>query len=642
MGKVVGIDLGTTNSCVSVMEGGKPTVIANAEGFRTTPSVVAYTKNQDQLVGQIAKRQAVMNPDNTFYSVKRFIGRRVDEVNEESKEVSYGVEKAGSNVKVKCPVLDKQFAPEEVSAQVLRKLAEDAGKYLGESVTQAVITVPAYFNDSQRQATKDAGKIAGLEVLRIINEPTAAALAYGLDKKSNERILVFDLGGGTFDVSVLEVGDGVFEVLSTSGDTHLGGDDFDKVIVDHLAETFKSNEGIDLRQDKQALQRLTEAAEKAKIELSSATQSEINLPFITATPEGPKHLDLTLTRAKFEELASKLIDRCRIPVEQALKDAKLSSGELDEIVMVGGSTRIPAVLELVKRTTSKDPNQTVNPDEVVAVGAAIQGGVLAGEVKDILLLDVTPLSLGVETLGGVMTKMITRNTTVPTKKTETYSTAVDGQTNVEIHVLQGEREMASDNKSLGTFRLDGIPPAPRGVPQIEVTFDIDANGILSVTAKDKGSGKEQSISITGASTLSDSEVDKMVKDAESNASADKEKRERIDLKNECETLVYQAEKQLAELGDKVDADAKTKVEDKRIKLQEATKEENYDSMKSLKEELQQELYTLGASVYQQEAAQAGGSAPGADAGANGNGASPGATGGGSSDDVIDAEFTESK
>ena len=636
MGKVVGIDLGTTNSCVSVMEGGKPTVIANAEGFRTTPSVVAYTKNQDQLVGQIAKRQAVMNPDNTFYSVKRFIGRRVDEVNEESKEVSYGVEKAGANVKVKCPVLDKQFAPEEVSAQVLRKLAEDAGKYLGETVTQAVITVPAYFNDSQRQATKDAGKIAGLEVLRIINEPTAAALAYGLDKKSNERILVFDLGGGTFDVSVLEVGDGVFEVLSTSGDTHLGGDDFDKVIVDHLAETFKSNEGIDLRQDKQALQRLTEAAEKAKIELSSATQSEINLPFITATPEGPKHLDLTLTRAKFEELAANLIDRCRIPVEQALKDAKLSSSELDEIVMVGGSTRIPAVLELVKRTTSKDPNQTVNPDEVVAVGAAIQGGVLAGEVKDILLLDVTPLSLGVETLGGVMTKMITRNTTVPTKKTETYSTAVDGQTNVEIHVLQGEREMASDNKSLGTFRLDGIPPAPRGVPQIEVTFDIDANGILSVTAKDKGSGKEQSISITGASTLSDSEVDKMVKDAEANASADKEKREKIDLKNQAETLVYQAEKQMGELGDKVEADAKAKVEEKRMKLQEAINAEDYDAMKTLLEELQQELYTVGASVYQQEGA-AGGAAPGGDAGA---GAAPG--GGDASDDVIDAEFTETK
>ena len=637
MGKVVGIDLGTTNSCVSVMEGGKPTVIANAEGFRTTPSVVAYTKNQDQLVGQIAKRQAVMNTDNTFYSVKRFIGRRVDEVNDESKEVSYSVEKSGSNVKVKCPVLEKQFAPEEVSAQVLRKLAEDAGKYLGETVTQAVITVPAYFNDSQRQATKDAGKIAGLEVLRIINEPTAAALAYGLDKKSNERILVFDLGGGTFDVSVLEVGDGVFEVLSTSGDTHLGGDDFDKVIVDHLADSFKSNEGIDLRQDKQALQRLTEAAEKAKIELSSATQSEINLPFITATPEGPKHLDLTLTRGKFEELASTLIDRCRIPVEQALKDAKLSSSELDEIVMVGGSTRIPAVLELVKRTTGKDPNQTVNPDEVVAIGAAIQGGVLAGEVKDILLLDVTPLSLGVETLGGVMTKMITRNTTVPTKKSETYSTAVDGQTNVEIHVLQGEREMASDNKSLGTFRLDGIPAAPRGVPQIEVTFDIDANGILSVTAKDMGSGKEQSISITGASTLSDNEVEKMVKDAESNASADKEKREKIDLKNQAETLAYQAEKQLAELGDKVDAEAKAKVEEKATKLKEATEKEDFDSMKTLLEELQQELYTVGASVYQQAGAEAAASGEeGAAAGNSGDGS------GNAGDDVIDAEFTETK
>ena len=634
MGKVVGIDLGTTNSCVSVMEGGKPTVIANAEGFRTTPSVVAYTKNQDQLVGQIAKRQAVMNPENTFYSVKRFIGRRVDEVNEESKEVSYGVEKAGSNVKVKCPVLNKQFAPEEVSAQVLRKLAEDAGKYLGETVTQAVITVPAYFNDSQRQATKDAGKIAGLEVLRIINEPTAAALAYGLDKKSNEKILVFDLGGGTFDVSVLEVGDGVFEVLSTSGDTHLGGDDFDKVIVDHLADTFKSNEGIDLRSDKQALQRLTEAAEKAKIELSSATQSEINLPFITATPEGPKHLDLTLTRAKYEELASKLIDRCRVPVEQALKDAKLASSELDEVVMVGGSTRIPAVLELVKRVTGKSPNQTVNPDEVVAVGAAIQGGVLAGEVKDILLLDVTPLSLGVETLGGVMTKMIPRNTTIPTKKSETYSTAVDGQTNVEIHVLQGEREMASDNKSLGTFRLDGIPPAPRGVPQIEVTFDIDANGILSVTAKDKGSGKEQSISITGASTLSDNEVEKMVKDAEANASADKEKRERIDVKNQAETLVYQAEKQLGELGDKVGAEDKAKVESSSAKLKEAIEKDDFDTMKSELETLQQALYAAGAAVYQQAAGAEGAAAgaPGAEAGGSGA----------AGDDVIDAEFTESK
>jgi len=629
MGKVVGIDLGTTNSCVAVMEGGKPTVIANAEGFRTTPSVVAYTKNQDQLVGQIAKRQAVMNPENTFYSSKRFVGRRVDEVNDESKEVSYGVEKAGSNVKLKCPILDKQFSPEEVSAQVLRKLSDDAGKYLGETVTQAVITVPAYFNDSQRQATKDAGKIAGLEVLRIINEPTAAALAYGLDKKSNERILVFDLGGGTFDVSVLEVGDGVFEVLSTSGDTHLGGDDFDRVIVDHLASTFKGNEGIDLRQDKQALQRLTEAAEKAKIELSNATQSEINLPFITATPEGPKHLDLTLTRGKFEELASTLIDRCRVPVEQALKDAKLSTGEIDEIVMVGGSTRMPAVKELVKRVTTKDPNQTVNPDEVVAVGAAIQGGVLAGEVKDILLLDVTPLSLGVETLGGVMTKMISRNTTVPTKKAETYSTAVDGQTNVEIHVLQGEREMASDNKSLGTFRLDGIPPAPRGVPQIEVTFDIDANGILSVNAKDKGSGKEQSISITGASTLSDNEVDKMVKDAEMNASADKEKREKIDIKNQAETLVYQAEKQIGELGDKVDEAAKAKVEEKRVKLKEATEKDDYVSMKSLVEELQQELYSLGASVYQQ-------------ANAASQASDDSKTDSNDGDEVIDADFTETK
>ncbi len=631
MGKVVGIDLGTTNSCVAVMEGGKPTVIANAEGFRTTPSVVAYTKNQDKLVGQIAKRQAVMNPENTFYSAKRFVGRRVDEVSQESKEVSYAVEKSGSSVKLKCPVLDKQFSPEEVSSQVLRKLAEDAGKYLGETVTQAVITVPAYFNDSQRQATKDAGKIAGLEVLRIVNEPTAAALAYGLDKE-NEKILVFDLGGGTFDVSVIEAGDGVTEVLSTSGDTHLGGDDFDRCIVDHLASTFKSNEGIDLRQDKQALQRLTEAAEKAKIELSNATQSEINLPFITATPEGPKHLDLNLTRAKFEELAASLIDRCKIPVEQALKDAKISTSEIDEVVMVGGSSRIPAVLDLVKTITGKDPNQTVNPDEVVAVGAAVQGGVLAGEVKDILLLDVTPLSLGVETLGGVMTKMISRNTTVPTKKSETYSTAVDGQTNVEIHVLQGEREMASDNKSLGTFRLDGIPSAPRGVPQIEVTFDIDANGILSVTAKDKGSGKEQSISITGASTLSDNEVDKMVKDAETNASADKEKRDRIDLKNQSETLVYQTEKQLAELGDKIDQATKSKVEEKSKALKDAVANEDYDSMKKLLEELQQELYAVGSSVYQQPGNQppAAGSEQQTSSDKN------------DGDDVIDADFTESK
>ena len=456
MGKVVGIDLGTTNSVVAVMEGGKPSVIANAEGFRTTPSVVAYAKNGDRLVGQIAKRQAVMNPENTLYSVKRFIGRQYDEVNNESSEVPYKIAKVGGNVKIETSD-GKQYAPEEISAQVLRKLVDDASKYLGEKVTQAVITVPAYFNDSQRQATKDAGKVAGVEVLRIINEPTAAALAYGLDKKSNETILVFDLGGGTFDVSILEVGDGVFEVLSTSGDTHLGGDDFDKKLVDYLAEDFAKKEGIDLRKDKQALQRLTEAAEKAKIELSSVSQAEVNLPFITATQDGPKHLETTLTRAKFEELCSDLIDRCGVPVQNALKDAKLSKSEIDEVVLVGGSTSIPAVQSLVEKILGKPANQTVNPDEVVAIGAAIQGGVLAGEVKDILLLDVTPLSLGVETLGGVMTKLITRNTTIPTKKSEVFSTAVDGQTNVEIHVLQGEREMANDNKDLGVFRLDGIP-----------------------------------------------------------------------------------------------------------------------------------------------------------------------------------------
>ena len=643
MGKVVGIDLGTTNSCVAVMEGGKPTVIANAEGFRTTPSVVAYTKNKDQLVGQIAKRQAVMNPGNTFYSAKRFIGRRTEEVGEELKEVAYEVKNAGSRMKIDCPVLAKEFAPEEVSAQVLRKLADDASTYLGDKVTQAVVTVPAYFNDSQRQATKDAGKIAGLEVKRIINEPTAAALAYGLEKKNNERILVFDLGGGTFDVSVLEVGDGVFEVLATSGDTHLGGDDFDKMIVDHLANTFKSEEGIDLRQDKQALQRLTEAAEKAKIELSSATQSEINLPFITATQDGPKHLNVTITRARFEELSSHLIDRCRTPVERALADAKLSPGELDEVVMVGGSTRIPAVKDLVKKVTGKDPNQSVNPDEVVAVGAAIQGGVLSGDVKDILLLDVTPLSLGVETLGGVMTRMIDRNTTIPTKKEQVYSTAVDGQTNVEIQVLQGEREMAKDNKSLGTFKLEGIPPAPRGVPQIKVTFDIDANGILNVTARDEGSGKEQSISITGSSTLNDKEVNRMVKDAEENAAADKQKREHIDLRNEADSLAYQAEKQLAELGDKLPAAEKEKVEALNKDLKEALEGEDLNRIRSLKDQVQQALYTAGASVYQQAAGQgSGGAAPGQDptATAGAGAATGGASSGG--DDVIDADFTETK
>ncbi|MCX7594026.1 MAG: molecular chaperone DnaK [Fischerella sp.] len=634
MAKVVGIDLGTTNSCVAVMEGGKPTVIANAEGFRTTPSVVAFAKNGDRLVGQIAKRQAVMNPENTFYSVKRFIGRKYDEITHEATEVSYKVLRDSSgNVKLDCPVAGKQFAPEEISAQVLRKLVEDASKYLGEQVTQAVITVPAYFNDSQRQATKDAGKIAGIEVLRIINEPTAASLAYGLDKKSNETILVFDLGGGTFDVSILEVGEGVFEVLATSGDTHLGGDDFDKKIVDYLAEEFKRQEGIDLRKDRQALQRLTEAAEKAKIELSSVTQAEINLPFITATQDGPKHLDMTLTRAKFEELCSDLIDRCRVPVEQALRDAKLTKNDIDEVVLVGGSTRIPAVQDLVKRLIGKDPNQSVNPDEVVAVGAAIQAGVLAGDVTGILLLDVTPLSLGVETLGGVMTKIIPRNTTIPTKKSEVFSTAVDGQTNVEIHVLQGEREMASDNKSLGTFRLDGIPPAPRGVPQIEVTFDIDANGILNVTAKDKGTGKEQSISITGASTLDKSEVERMVKEAESHAAEDKARRERIDRKNQADSLAYQAEKQLQELGDKVSAADKSKVEGLVKDLRDAISKEDDEQIKKLMPELQQALFAVGSNIYQQA---------GAGASAGPTGTSDGASSSSSGDDVIDADFTESK
>ena len=624
MTKVIGIDLGTTNSCVAVMEGGNPTVIANAEGFRTTPSVVAYTKGKDQLVGQIAKRQAVMNADNTFGSVKRFIGRRTDEVTDETKDVPYTVESVGSKIKIRSSWMEKSFSPEEISASVLRKLADDASKYLGQTVTQAVVTVPAYFNDSQRQATKDAGKIAGLEVLRIINEPTAAALAYGLDKKDAEKILVFDLGGGTFDVSILEVGDGVFEVISTCGDAHLGGDNFDKVLVDYMAETFQKEEGIDLRKDSQALQRLTEAAEKTKIELSASTQSEVNLPFITATADGPKHLTLTVTRAKFEELSSDLIDRCKKPVQQAIKDAKLSAHDLSEVVMVGGSSRIPAVLELVKAATGQEPNQTVNPDEVVAIGAAVQGGVLSGEVKDILLLDVTPLSLGVETMGSVVNVMVPRNTTIPTNKTEIYSTAMDGQTSVEIHILQGERQMVSDNKSLGTFRLDGIPAAPLGVPQVEVAFDIDANGILSVTAKDKGSGKEQSITISGASTLSEDEVDRMVKDAEAHADSDQQKREAIDTKNEAESLIYQAEKQLLELEGKISAEAETKVELVLSELKETLQTENTALIKERLDGVKTALMEMGASLYSQQEESPEASQPNSE-----------------NDDVIDAEFVES-
>ena len=601
MTKVVGIDLGTTNSVIAVMEGGKPVVIANKEGLRTTPSVVAYTKKQDKLVGNIAKRQAVMNPENTFYSVKRFIGRKYDVVKNDTDQLSYEVKSDNeTNIKLDCPSLNKSFAPEEISAQILRKLVEDASTYLGQSVSKAVITVPAYFNDSQRQATKDAGQIAGLDVLRIINEPTAASLSYGLDKKNNETILVFDLGGGTFDVSVLEVGDGVFEVLSTSGDTNLGGDDFDHKIVDWLVSEFKNDEGIDLSKDRQSLQRLTEAAEKAKMELSSLLQTDINLPFITSTDTGPKHLEKNITRVKFEELCADLISRCKIPVDNALKDAQLTSVDIDEVVLVGGSTRIPAIHSLVKDYIGKEPNQSVNPDEVVAIGAAVQAGVLAGEVKDILLLDVTPLSLGVETLGGVMTKIITRNTTVPTKKSEVFSTAVDNQPNVEIHVLQGEREFTRDNKSLGTFRLDGIMSAPRGVPQIEVTFDIDANGILSVTAKDKGTGKEQSITITGASTLPKEEVEQLVKEAQENADLDKQKREKIDTKNNADSLIYQTEKQLKEMGDKIDSSDKEQIEAKIQQLKQALQDENYVDIESLQTSLQQSMMDIGKKAYQED------------------------------------------
>lgn len=639
MGKAVGIDLGTTNSVVAVMEGGKPTVITNAEGGRTTPSVVAFTKSGERLVGQLARRQAVLNPENTVYSIKRFIGRRFGEVESERKIVSYKV-KEGPDGGCKVAIQGKDYAPEEISAMVLRKLKEDAEKYLGEKVTSAVITVPAYFNDSQRQSTKNAGTIAGLEVLRIINEPTAAALAYGLDKKGvNETILVFDLGGGTFDVSVLEVGDGVFEVKSTSGDTHLGGDDFDHCVVNWVADEFTKLEGIDLRKDRQALQRLTEASEKAKIELSAVTETNISLPFITADATGPKHLEMKLTRARFNELTHDLVERCRNPMEQSLKDAKLTYHDLNEVVLVGGSTRIPAVQDLVKSLTGgKEPNQSVNPDEVVAVGAAVQAGVLGGEVKGIVLLDVTPLSLGIETMGGVFTKLVERNTTIPTRKSEVFSTADDSQTAVDIYVFQGERPMARDNKLLGNFRLDGIPPAPRGVPKVEVTFDIDANGILNVTARDQTTGKEQKITITASTNLGKDDIERMVREAESHAAEDRKRKEEADVRNEADSLCYAVERQIRELGDRsggVKARAEMLVEDLRQKLKE---ESDSESIRNLMNDLRGVLVIL-----QQEAQMAGARAGGGGGEGHAEGGD-GADGGFSSsggDDVVDAEFRAS-
>lgn len=597
--KIFGVDLGTTNSVVAVMEGGQPTVVNNTEGLRTTPSIVAYTKNKDLLVGQIAKRQAVINPENTFSSIKRFMGSKYSELSEESKEISYKlIGDNKDNVKIICSNMDKQFSPEEISSQILRKLSNDVSLYMGQTVNEAVITVPAYFNDAQRQATRDAGRIAGLDVKRIINEPTAASLAYGLEKKNNELVLIFDLGGGTFDVSLLEVGDGVFEVLATSGDTKLGGDDFDKKIVDFVLKNFKAKENIDLTSDPQALQRLTEAAEKAKIELSNLSETTINLPFITANQDGPKHIEEKLTRAKFEELCEDLINRCRLPVEAAIKDARIDRDKINELVLVGGSTRIPAIQTLVSKIVEKEPNQTVNPDEVVAIGAAVQGGVLAGEVKNILLLDVTPLSLGVETLGSLMTVMIARNTTIPVKKSETFSTATDNQQSVDIEVLQGERKLAKDNKSLGNFRLEGIPLAARGVPQIEVTFDINASGILSVTAKDKGTGKTQRINIQNASSLDKDEVEKMIKEAEVSAKIDKEKKEKIDLKNEADQICYQTEKQVKEYADKLAQNQKDSVTNAIEAIRNLIQNEDFDNeaVKAKLEELQKLSQTLSQDV----------------------------------------------
>ena len=614
MGKIIGIDLGTTNSVVSVMEGGAATVISTAEGGRLCPSVVAFNKNGERLVGQTAKRQAVVNSENTVYSIKRFIGRRFEETEVERKMVSYEVVQGpADDVRVKVPITGREYSPQEISAMILAKLKADAEAYLGGPVTQAVITVPAYFNDSQRQATKDAGKIAGLEVMRIINEPTASALAYGLDKKKDETILVFDLGGGTFDVSILQVGEGVVEVKSTHGDTHLGGDDWDQRIVNWAADEFKKDQGIDLRADRQALQRLREAAEKAKVELSSVVETEINLPYVTADASGPKHLQLKLSRAKFEQMTEDLLNRCRMPFEAAVKDAKMTAADLNEVVLVGGATRMPMVQELVRKLTNgKEPNKGVNPDEVVSIGAAIQGGVLGGEVKDILLLDVTPLSLGVETLGSVMTKMIERNTTIPVRKTETYSTAADNQTAVDIHVLQGEREMAGDNMSLGRFRLEGIPPAPRGIPQVEVTFDIDANGILNVTARDKASGKEQKVTITASTNLNKGDIDRMVQEGKQHEADDKKRRELIDARNTADNLSYQLEKTLRDLGDKVPANERTTIEGKINTLKQAAQGEDINVIKSATEEAQNAFHALSQQLYAQGQPQ--GQEPGPTAG----------------------------